>query len=75
MFPERKSSAKPAKEMQLLQKLTGNLDVLDCFELALQKATNRVVVKRPAKAETLTQRIPDLTYREKTVRFDVYLCS
>ena len=74
MFPERKSGAKPAKEMQLLQKLTENLDVLSCFELALQKAANRVVVKRPAKAETLTQRIPDLTYREKTVRFDVYLC-
>lgn len=73
MFPERKSGAKPAKEMQLLQKLTGNLNILDCFELALQKATNRVVVKRPAKAETLTKIIPDLSYREKTVRFDVYL--
>lgn len=73
MFPERKSGAKPTKEIQLLQKLTENQDILNCFELALQKAANRVVVKRPAKAMTLTDRIPDLAYREKTVRFDIYL--
>ena len=75
MFPERKTGAKPAKEMQLLKKLTDNQDMLSCFDLALQKAGNRVVVKRPAKAETLTDRTPDLTYREKTVRFDIYFSS
>lgn len=73
MFPERKSGAKPAKEMQLLQKLTDNLEVTSCFELALQKATNRVVVKRPAKAETITLKKPDFSYKEKSVRFDIYL--
>lgn len=73
MFPQRKSGARPAKEMQLLQKLTDNLDMVSCFEQALQKATNRVVVKRPAKAGTLTSRKPDLSYKEKSVRFDIYL--
>lgn len=75
MFPERKSGAKPAKEMQLLQKLTENLQVSSCFELALEKAINRVVVKRPAKADTITQQKPDFSYKEKSVRFDIYLSS
>ncbi len=73
MFPNHKSSAKPAKEMQILQALTTNLDIESCFELALQKARRRVVVKRPAKAPDLTAIKPDVVYREKTIRFDVYL--
>ena len=73
MFPPHKSSAKPAKAMQLLQSLTENLDMDACVELALQKAGNRVVIKRPAKASALVERKADLVYREKTVRFDVYL--
>jgi 16S rRNA (guanine1516-N2)-methyltransferase len=73
MFPNHKSSAKPAKEMQILQALTANLDIASGFELALQKARKRVVVKRPAKAPALTAVQPDIVYREKTIRFDVYL--
>lgn len=73
MFPEHKSNAKPGKEMQLLQKLTENLDIEACFELALQKAGNRVVVKRPARATSISSLKPDLSYREKTIRFDIYL--
>lgn len=73
MFPAHKSNAKPGKEMQLLQKLTENLDIEACFELALQKTDNRVVVKRPARAPAITVLKPDLCYREKTVRFDIYL--
>ncbi len=73
MFPPHKSSAKPAKAMQLLQSLTENLDMDACVELALQKAGNRVVIKRPLKAAALVERKADLVYREKTVRFDVYL--
>lgn len=75
MFPTHKSTAKPAKEMQLLQKLTDNLDIEACFELALKKALNRVVVKRPVKAPSISSRQPDLTYKEKTIRFDVYLTA
>jgi 16S rRNA (guanine1516-N2)-methyltransferase len=73
MFPAHKSSAKPAKEMQILQALTGNIDIDSCFETALQQARKRVVVKRPAKAPTISALKPDLVYREKTIRFDVYL--
>ena len=73
MFPRRKSGAKPAKEMQILQTLTTNVEIDACFELALQHARRRVVVKRPAKAARLSGLKPDLVYREKTIRFDVYL--
>ena len=73
MFTRHKSGAKPAKEMQILQALTANVEIDACFELALQKARRRVVVKRPAKAALLSALKPDLVYREKTIRFDVYL--
>jgi len=73
MFPRHKSGAKPAKEMQILQALTTNVEIDSCFELALQKARRRVVVKRPARAALLSALKPDLAYREKTIRFDVYL--
>ena len=75
MFPPHKSGARPGKEMQLLRLLTDNADIEACFELALERAGNRVVVKRPAKAPALVAREPDIVYREKTIRFDVYLVS
>jgi len=73
MFPIHKSGAKPGKEMQILQALTDNQNIEKCFELALARAGKRVIVKRPAKAGRLTELKPDLVYREKTIRFDVYL--
>ena len=73
MFPRHKSGAKPAKEMQILQALTTNVEIDSCFELALQHARRRVVVKRPARAARISTLKPDLMYREKTIRFDVYL--
>lgn len=75
MFPPHKSSARPAKEMQILQALTGNSDTEMCFELALTSARRRVVVKRPAKAPGLHESKPDIVYRERSVRFDVYLIA
>ena len=75
MFPERKSMARPSKELQILQKLTGNLAIDNCFELALQKAIYRVVVKRPLKAPCLTLEKPDFAYKEKSIRFDIYLTA
>ncbi len=73
MFPPHHSSAKPASEMQILQYLTSNGDIDPCFRLALRKAAHRVVVKRPAKATPLADLAPDLIFREKSIRFDVYL--
>jgi 16S rRNA (guanine1516-N2)-methyltransferase len=75
MFPAHKSSAKPAKEMQILQALTDNSNIEACFELALAQARKRVVVKRAAKAAPLEQHKPDLVHRAKTIRFDVYLTA
>lgn len=75
MFPAHKSSARPAKEMQILQAMTGNSDIEQCFELALARARRRVVVKRPAKAPGLHESKPDIVYRETSVRFDVYLTA
>jgi len=73
MFAAHKSGAKPAKEMQILQALTGNQDIESCFALALAKARRRVVVKRAAKAPPLAGSKPDLVQRAKTIRFDIYL--
>jgi 16S rRNA (guanine1516-N2)-methyltransferase len=75
MFAAHKSGAKPAKEMQILQALTGNQDIESCFELALAKARKRVVVKRAAKAPPLAGSKPDLVQRAKTIRFDIYLTA
>jgi 16S rRNA (guanine1516-N2)-methyltransferase len=75
MFRAHKSGAKSAKEMQILQALTTNVDIDDCFEAALLKAGKRVVVKRAAKAPPLSQLKPDLVYKSKSIRFDIYLTA
>jgi len=75
MFPAHKSGAKPAKEMQILQAITDNTTIESCFEMALQCAGKRVVVKRAAKAAALTSRQPDMVQRAKSIRFDIYQTS
>lgn len=74
MFPERKKSAAVKKEMQFFQRLLGfDPEPETLFELALSIATKRVVVKRPAKAPTITERKPTMQYTGKSARFDVYV--
>ncbi|MFT5506787.1 MAG: 16S rRNA (guanine1516-N2)-methyltransferase [Gammaproteobacteria bacterium] len=73
MFPERKSYAQSGKDLQILQAITYNRDLETCMDLALKLATKRVVVKRPLKSENFAALKPDIIYREKSVRFDVYL--
>jgi 16S rRNA (guanine1516-N2)-methyltransferase len=75
MFPERKSHAQSGKDLQILQAITCNTDLEACMDLALNLATKRVVVKRPLKSGNFAELTPDLTYREKSVRFDVYLTA
>lgn len=72
MFPHKKKSALPRKEMQIFRKLAGDdLDADQLFTRAIQFARDRVVVKRPLKA-------PDLasgkvhSFEGTTVRYDVY---
>ncbi len=73
MFPAHKSGAKPGKDLQLLQLITNNEAIESLFDEALQQARYRVVVKRPLHAPTINTLTPDIVYKEKTIRFDVYL--
>ncbi|MBU0480257.1 MAG: class I SAM-dependent methyltransferase [Proteobacteria bacterium] len=74
MFPHRTKSALVKKEMQVIQQLVGEDLISDqLLTLALNTATRRVAVKRPASAPPLNGRRPDLTYETKKNRFDVYL--
>ena len=70
--PRRKQSALPKKEPRLLRALVGDdPDAADLARVALQVAARRVVVKRPGHAEPLLPD-PDLAYKGKLVRYDVY---
>ncbi len=76
MFPHRTKSALVKKEMQVLQQLLGedqNGDQL--LEQALITATKRVVVKRPSSAPALNETKPDIEYKTKKNRFNVYLVA
>lgn len=74
MFPERKKSASVKKEMVFMQELLGKCDDhAELFEVAMQAATKRVVVKRPRLAPNIVEKEPNFCYRGKSSRFDVYL--
>lgn len=73
MFPERKKSALVKKEMLILKSLVGeDEDAINLFNIALQRAKKRVVVKRPAYAPIISNRKPEIQYKGRSVRFDVY---
>lgn len=72
MFPERKKSALPRKEMRLFRSLVGeDPDAESLLSVALKTATDRVVVKRPLRAVELA---PGVIHRfeGQTVRYDLY---
>ncbi len=74
MYPHRRSSALNSQAMRALRTIVG--DDQDCGALlktALEKAKNRVVVKRPASAPTLTETVPSHVIAMKNSRFDIYL--
>ncbi len=76
MFPERKKSASVKKEMLILQELLGtDSDSAMLFEVAIDCAKRRVVVKRPRLAENITARAPDYTLKGNSSRFDIYLAK
>ena len=73
MFPERGKSARVRKEMQALQRIVGgDEDSRDLFELALDKARYRVVVKRPRHAPPVGPRPVSFTVSGRSTRYDVY---
>jgi len=72
MFDPRKGSALPRKPAQLLQRIMKpDADATDLFNTA-RAHCRRVVVKRPDDGEPLGAP-PDLTFKGRLVRYDVYL--
>jgi len=74
MYPHRSKSALVKKEMRTLRLLVGDdPDAPKLLAAALACASERVVVKRPIKAEPITGPTPNMAITGKTGRFDVYL--
>lgn len=74
MFPIRTKSALVKKEMRVLKEIVGeDPDSSELLNIALPLVQKRVVVKRPLHAATLTSLQPNITYKGKATRFDVYL--
>lgn len=74
MFPEKKKSALAGKESQLLQLLAGHgasPEEPEILNLALAKASLRVVVKRPPTAPVISVE-PQMAIKGKAIRFDIY---
>lgn len=74
MFPDRQKSSAIKKEMKIMQQLVGGEDQREnvLLEMALQKASHRVVAKRPRHAEPLPGPEPQYALQGKSTRFDVY---
>lgn len=74
MYPDKKKPALVKKEMRIFKDLVGqDLDADDLLNIALKIAKNRVIVKRPAYAESLAGQKPDTSITTKKHRFDIYL--
>jgi 16S rRNA (guanine1516-N2)-methyltransferase len=74
MFPERSKSALVKKDMRMLHDIVGmDPDSDALLDLVKPLAKRRVVVKRPLHAPTLNGQSPDVTYKGKSTRYDVYL--
>lgn len=74
MFPHREKSALVKKEMRVFQTLVGADEDADLLlPDALQKASKRVVVKRPDYAPFLNEKAPSMQIKTKKNRFDVYV--
>lgn len=73
MFEARTKSAAVKKEMQILQSVVGSdADASQLVEISLKFAKKRVVVKRAHAAPTLKPN-PDLVFKARSHRFDVYI--
>lgn len=75
MFPEKKKSALPKKEMLIFHDIVGDdQDADSLLYTALTCATKRVVVKRPRLANCLkASRAPSFSLTGSSCRFDIYL--
>lgn len=73
MFPLQKKSALVKKEMQWLQLILGiDEDSEQLLQKSLSIAKKRIVVKRPKLAHPLGCQPPEICYKGRSTRFDVY---
>lgn len=73
MFPPSGKSALAKKEMRVCRAVVGDdPDAGELFAVAMRVARTRVVVKRWLRVPALREK-PDIVYRGKTIRYDVYL--
>lgn len=74
MYPSGNKHALVKKEMRILRDIVGDdNDAVNLLAIALQCASERVVVKRPKYAENLNAHPPSFSLTGRSVRFDVYL--
>lgn len=74
MYPHRNQSALNKQALRIIRSLVGgDLDGAALLEIALKKAKNRVVVKRPRQAPLLSDIKPSHVIEMKNSRFDIYL--
>jgi 16S rRNA (guanine1516-N2)-methyltransferase len=81
MFPVRRKTALPGRELQVLARLVGHGEMAEgeaLLRAALEAGARRVVVKRGDDGAVLSAPGvggPDVQFSGRTVRFDVYLWS
>lgn len=74
MYPHRNQSALNKQPLRVIRALVGgDTDGATLLEVALAKASNRVVVKRPLRAPLLSAAQPSHVIFMKNSRFDIYL--
>ncbi len=73
MFPKKNNTALVKKEMRVFRDIIGkDSDAKKLLPIALEKAKNRVVVKRPDYANWLNDMRPSVEMKSKKHRFDIY---
>ena len=74
MYPTKKKPALVKKEMRVFRDLIGqDPDADSLLDIALKVAKERVVVKRPAHADRMAGRRPNISIKMTKNRFDIYL--
>ncbi len=74
MYPDKKKSALPRKEMKMFRELVGSdSDIDEVIESVLQMGFKRFVIKRPKNAEILNLIRKPIVFSGTTVQYQVFL--
>ena len=71
MFPPHGKGSLPNRSMQVLAELAQDCDITELFELAMQRVSDRIVVKTRRHQQSELP-VPSWSLKGKTIRFDVY---